>query len=582
MPQAIIENFRNGLDTRRSNLTSALGVLEVVRNAHINQGAEVEKRKAFVGIDISPSELSGVTTTFGIESLRNVIIIFGGEFNFDPLWPPVGYGYIRLYRPATNANAEVNATGVIYSTAFNGSTFAIATMADGTLACFYGDRIVTDINYFGVVLPDGDTLSKLYYSMVLAFTYTQGYTAALNNADPMLATGIIITGQDGKTFDVLASGSGPIFDVNDFVVTKLSNPVAGIPGTKAIGTFTISDLEKGRPVVNKITSILVNATELLSGAPDAIGCDISPEYTAGLITTAINANVGIGYTATNVAGTVIITADIENDSENDKVIKITTQGKVLIGNVGIKLTGSNFTVDSIKANGFDDAGVAYSVDLLTGGPYTMNAASGDTIPDLNFDIALDINTGTGTHGFVALNRGDTVKIAKLVVSSLPQAASSAQDEGTVRIVVNLTSTEGGDVNNSNSVIQVSWDTPQAEIFQAPMVTGRTAVPVKFRISGGTPPYFFQYIVEGDQGLSIGILNPDQQITHLQQTNELFAYSLSRAGGAYVPYDVRFIVPNLQVTLKVRVADSVNNETVSATIPIKLTLASKAYVLSITP
>ncbi len=574
MSQAIIENFRNGLDTRRSELTSALGVLQVLKNAHINQGAEIEKRKAFVGTSIIPTPESGVTSTFGIEALRDVVIIFGGQFNNDPVWPPAGYGYRRLVRLATAANAEVEAIGLIYSTAFNGTTFAIAEMADGTINCFYGDNIVTDINYFGVVLPDGDTLLKLYRSMVLAFFYTQGYTAELNNANPALATGIIITGQDGKTFDVLAEGSGQIFDVNPFVVTKLSNPVAGIPGTMAIGTFTVTDVARGQPVLNKITSILVGVTELLPGAPDAIPCDISPEHVAELVAIAINSNVGIGYTAENLAGTIVITSTLAAASDNDKVITITTSGKVMIGHVGLKLTGSNFTVDSIKAG---------AIQLLTTPPYTMDGASGNTIPKLNSDLAADINGGTIVglaHGFVALNRGDHINIAKRVVTSHPQDLTNSLDANIIRITVDITSTTGGDVNNSNDLIQISWDTPQAEIFQYPAVAGKTAVPIKFRITGGTPPYYFQYVIEGDDGLSFVILSPDQQITHLQQTKEVFNYSITRQGGAYVYTNVTLINPSRNPTIKVRVTDSANNETISATIPIKFTLASRAYVLSL--
>ena len=43
-----IESFKPGLDTRRSELTSLPGTLEVCENAHINPGGEIEKRKAFV------------------------------------------------------------------------------------------------------------------------------------------------------------------------------------------------------------------------------------------------------------------------------------------------------------------------------------------------------------------------------------------------------------------------------------------------------------------------------------------------------------------------------------------------------
>ena len=45
---APIVDFRGGLDTRKMNLTLPAGTLTTCDNAHINQGAEIEKRKAFV------------------------------------------------------------------------------------------------------------------------------------------------------------------------------------------------------------------------------------------------------------------------------------------------------------------------------------------------------------------------------------------------------------------------------------------------------------------------------------------------------------------------------------------------------
>lgn len=48
MPYFVISNFSNGVDKRRSPETTASGSLRVLRNAFINEGGEIEKRKAFV------------------------------------------------------------------------------------------------------------------------------------------------------------------------------------------------------------------------------------------------------------------------------------------------------------------------------------------------------------------------------------------------------------------------------------------------------------------------------------------------------------------------------------------------------
>jgi hypothetical protein len=48
MAQFVIENFANGLDLRRSHDTAPPGSLRTLNNAFINEGGEIEKRKAFV------------------------------------------------------------------------------------------------------------------------------------------------------------------------------------------------------------------------------------------------------------------------------------------------------------------------------------------------------------------------------------------------------------------------------------------------------------------------------------------------------------------------------------------------------
>lgn len=48
MPHFVISNFASGMDKRRSSETAASGSLRLLRNAFVNEGGEIEKRKAFV------------------------------------------------------------------------------------------------------------------------------------------------------------------------------------------------------------------------------------------------------------------------------------------------------------------------------------------------------------------------------------------------------------------------------------------------------------------------------------------------------------------------------------------------------
>lgn len=65
-----ISNFSFGLDTRRSEYTSKPGVLQTLQNAHINQGGEIEKRKAFAPIYLPAN-------TFGMLAALSSIYVFG-------------------------------------------------------------------------------------------------------------------------------------------------------------------------------------------------------------------------------------------------------------------------------------------------------------------------------------------------------------------------------------------------------------------------------------------------------------------------------------------------------------------------
>lgn len=564
MANAIIENFSRGLDTRRSELTSALGVLAEISNAFINQGGEIEKRKAFVGTNISPTPASLVSQTFGIEALRDSLVIFGGDVNSDPTnWPPAGYTYQRLYRPTTGASAEKKATGIIYSTTFNNKAFVIAEMEDDTINCFYDGELIKDINYWGLVLPDMDTLMKLYLSMVLAFERYPEYTVELNDDED----GIVITGAEGKSFDVLAEGTGT-FESNEFEVLKLSNPLPGVPGTAAIGSFTITDLRNGQPSVQKITSITVGGTELLLAE---VQCDTSPETVAAAVAAAINNNTGIGYTAENVGGVVVLTAETPGTAANDRAIVVTTTGRVFIGHTGVRFSGGNFQVTSIKAG---------ATELLSDGPYTVDGSN--TLLDAITDMANDIFDGVGTHGFIAIARGDTLNIGKRVVTSIKQRATDSQDDSRIRIVVTIDSTSGGDAVDNSNTIKVIWDTLEGEVFQAPQLAGISQKPIKFHLVGGKPPYTFQYVIEEAGGLDFVILSPDEAVTHIQQTKEMYLYTLVRSGGHYYPSNITPLYPNVTPKVKVIVRDSAGNEGESAPIPIKFTLASKNFVQSLYP
>jgi hypothetical protein len=74
MPYISINNFKYGLDTRRSELSSVPGSLMTLNNAHINQGGEIEKRKAFVNYPLPAA-------TYGMLATQSTVYVFGSVTN---------------------------------------------------------------------------------------------------------------------------------------------------------------------------------------------------------------------------------------------------------------------------------------------------------------------------------------------------------------------------------------------------------------------------------------------------------------------------------------------------------------------
>ena len=137
------DTFPYGLDTRRSVLTSQPGTLAVLNNCHVNQGAEIEKRKAFVPLALLPG-------TFGLEAVANSLVVFGSQRmigqtvargrghvgaqelgyleyysarSFDGLWtgytPPVGAYFSAVGVGGTGYNVT---NAVIVAALFNAAT----------------------------------------------------------------------------------------------------------------------------------------------------------------------------------------------------------------------------------------------------------------------------------------------------------------------------------------------------------------------------------------------------------------------------------------------------------------------------
>ncbi len=151
-----LENFKFGLDARRSELTSQPGVLQVCENAFINQGGEVEKRKAIrPGYVLVGRYRSNLMVNKGLVVFDNVVVPLGWNAwvpgatsqNFDTATYPPRI-YMRLVSPGGGILLDV-----IHACSYAGIPWVIADFADGRYA-FYDGVVIPD-SYIGAVRGDG-------------------------------------------------------------------------------------------------------------------------------------------------------------------------------------------------------------------------------------------------------------------------------------------------------------------------------------------------------------------------------------------------------------------------------------------
>lgn len=237
-----ISNFRAGLDTRRDILASLAGTLVTLNNCHLNQGGEIEKRKAFVFTALPAN-------TFGLETTDVGKITFGSVA--DPGGWPIGgvVAYQRLQHPAVLAGAAYNAayhamTEVVASQNFQGKALVLAKFADGRNFLYYNGTVVLQ-SYSGIVLPGFATNAAIndYIrdTLVTGFNAQNGWLAfdftslilvpvTANNAQFVARSPTTITFASSKSNSTSVG----------ILAWTFGYPVAPTAGTASAASFTLA------------------------------------------------------------------------------------------------------------------------------------------------------------------------------------------------------------------------------------------------------------------------------------------------------------------------------------------------------
>lgn len=344
-----IQNWKFGLDTRRSELTSQPGTLETAENVHINQGAEIEKRKAFV--------LSGInafsSNVFGLDVASGSLVAFGSAA-VESVTVPTNVTYVQCAHPT---DTSIYMTALICSCEFGGQAFCIAKFSDGNYFWFLNGNIIP-ASMAGQVFTVGGSvqttaqIAKQMWNILSGSAFVNaGITVdSMNNA----GTGFNISTAYGVTWAPVTtitpnpngSGSGTI------TTALLSTGVAPVAASTGAGVLTLYAGTTG-------SVTLLNV--------------VTPGNTYKLLSTAVSFN-------TNVVNTIAALASAITTQHASSLL-VTTWTSTNILNIQSSLTTlpSNHLQYSVTGNlcfenlSLDFSGVANSTSVQN--IYTTNGTN---------------------------------------------------------------------------------------------------------------------------------------------------------------------------------------------------------------
>jgi hypothetical protein len=213
----LVENFNQGLDTRRMFLTSKAGSLQKLKNAHITRGGEIEKRLAFASYASLPSG------TFGMQAAGSSLYVFGSTTT--PSGFPANLNYQQLAHPTGQAM-----TKLVYSETFNGKIYAIAKFADGTTYHYYDGARVTAWDSIAASVGSNSAIASSLAAQIEA----ESNFLAFSTGSVVTITGV----NAGQTFT--ATGTAINGGSNNDQTITFATTQAAVNETLATSVITIS------------------------------------------------------------------------------------------------------------------------------------------------------------------------------------------------------------------------------------------------------------------------------------------------------------------------------------------------------
>lgn len=354
MPYLVIEDFKSGLDTRKSAYTAPPGSLRTFENGHVTRGGEVEKRKALVEFATLPAG------TFGLHSVRDELHVFGS--GATPPGMPANITYQRLKHTDGSTDLSV----VLDADNFNGKIYAVAEYTDGAVYHFYDGTRVTDWDTISATISDNGDVAQ-----VLADKITAGTDFGVVVAGATLTVTAPVAGT-GFTYSAEAVNGGSIND-QTLTATETQANRAAVAEVLAEGSFRVTG-GTASTGVNTVTSVTVDGVEVLGTAVDWA---TSNSATAQAIAGQINAHSSaVEYTASADGNRVVLTALAGTGAgPNGFVVTATPAGDVEISEV----TNMHGGVTAVTAQ-------AQVVEFTVGGTFELDDQFRITLDGDNFVV----------------------------------------------------------------------------------------------------------------------------------------------------------------------------------------------------
>ncbi len=229
MATILLENFKYGLDIRKSAVTSIAGSLRKLTNGHITRGGEIEKAKAMVATYTLPTG-----NTFGLTSLDNDLYTFGSSAS--PGTIPAGITYQLLQHP----DGATAMSMVLDTDVYDSKLYVIAEFINGDIFHYYDGVLVSD---WGAGTVRSDMMSNMGIASYLAgLINDQSDTVS---ASALGATITITANVVNLPFTITSSvtNGGAIDDQTATVTTPVAAGASAAQVSEVVigGTFDVGD-----------------------------------------------------------------------------------------------------------------------------------------------------------------------------------------------------------------------------------------------------------------------------------------------------------------------------------------------------